>query len=448
MPAGSNPQPHNPSRAAWRDLLGINASTASLLAAILLVTSATELWSPLVPKVIDRLGGTILLIAAYGTLRDVLETVNYLAGGAIAGRFNTRRALLLFNTLPLVGLLILLTWDSRYAPLAAVPFVFVWDSIAGPATLTVVGQTLAPERRTMAFSLQSIFRRVARVVAYTGSAGALWFAGRVGGVRDPDSATGGALIYGFHIGVLLGIVAIVFALGIQWRYMRTAAVDTGIVVHRPFAVLRSFNPQLKRLLASDILARWAEGIPREFIILHCVAIIGGAVNHAAALYSSVLLNTQAVVNVVLYLLIGPFASRAGLAKKPFIGLTFVFFALFPLALALFGGAFGFIGLILAFIIGGMREVGEPARKAMITELVPPEQRVQAIGIYWGVRSAAVCLAPLVGGALWLVGQRWLGGAGPHLMLFAASAIGLLGAVYFYSRFGRGGGPQKLPMQVG
>ena len=40
----------------------------------------------------------------------------------------------------------------------------------------------------------------------------------------------------------------------------------------PWQVLRGFDPQLKRLLAADIFARLAEGMPRELIILFSVAV--------------------------------------------------------------------------------------------------------------------------------------------------------------------------------
>lgn len=423
-------------RAKWSDILGINRSTGSLLIAILLITCGTELWGPIVPKQMRELGASILLIAAYGTLRDVMEAVNYLAGGAIAGRFNTRRGLLLFNVLPLVGLLTLFLWKSPYAPIVAIPFVFVWDSIAGPATLTVVGETLDPSRRTMAFSLQAIFRRVSRFVAYSLSALMLW----VGGLRGMDAQAG--FVWGFRADVLIGIVAVVAALAVQWRFMQSASVDKVSVIHRPWQTLRAFHPQLKRLLISDILARLAEGMPRELIILYTIATIGRGAVEGAAIHSSLLLNIQVAVNIAMYLMIGPLASRPGLAKKPFIGLTFIFFAAFPLALAVFGPTLGLIGLCLAYVVGGMRELGEPARKAMITELVAPEVKTQAIGIYWGVRSAAVCLAPLAGGALWLTADAVRPGSGPYVMLLGASLMGWLGAGFFYTRFGRTGGPES------
>src|SRR5262245_41894518 len=92
----------------WRAWLALNASTGALLAAILLVGMGTELWSPLMPKYLERLAAPILLIALYGSFKDFLEAVNYYIGGTLAARFNTRRALLLFNALPLVGLVILL----------------------------------------------------------------------------------------------------------------------------------------------------------------------------------------------------------------------------------------------------------------------------------------------------------------------------------------------------
>jgi hypothetical protein len=424
MPASAN------DKASWKDFLGLNRSTASLLVAILLITCGSELWGPIVPKQMLEYGAPILLIAAYGSLRDVLEAINYFAGGAIAGRLNARRGLLIFNVLPLFGLLILLLWKSQYAAIAAVPFVFVWDSIAGPATLTVVGQTLDPSRRTMAFSLQAIFRRLSRFIAYSLSAAMLLLAG----LHTSDA--GARFLWGFRADVLIGIAAVLLALVVQWRFMRSAPADEVTVIHAPWQTLRLFHPELKRLLISDILARLAEGMPRELIVLYTIATIGRPVNESAAIHSSLLLNIQVVVNIVLYIVIGPLASREGLAKKPFIGLTFVFFAAFPLSLAVLGPTLGLAGLCLAYAVGGMREIGEPARKAMITELVPPEMKTQAIGIYWGVRSTAVCLAPMVGGVLWQAGNAVRPGSGPYAMLAGASLMGWLGTAFFYSRFGR------------
>ncbi len=56
--------------------------------------------------------------------------------------------------------------------------------------------------------------------------------------------------------------------------------------------------------------------------------------------------------------------------RPFIILTFSFFALLPLVFTLYsiGPQDKFtLFLILAFIIAGLREVGEPARKGLITD---------------------------------------------------------------------------------
>ena len=83
----------------WRAWLALNSSTGALLAAILLVGMGTELWSPLMPEYLAGLAAPILLIALYGSAKDLLEAGNYYAGGTLAARFNTRRALLLFNAL-------------------------------------------------------------------------------------------------------------------------------------------------------------------------------------------------------------------------------------------------------------------------------------------------------------------------------------------------------------
>jgi MFS family permease len=414
----------------WRAWLGLNASTMALLGAILLVTASTELWSQYVPQYLKALrtqallgdGWVIVLIGAYGFYRDALEAVNYFAGGALAGRFNTRRSLLFFNVLPLVGLGILAAWPSSAAVFIAIPFIFVWDSIAGPATITVVGDALPPDRRTMAFSMQAIFRRFSRVLAYLVSAPLIWHLGEGKGVRASAALA---------IGLVVGAAAI------QYRFMRTASRDAAVMIHRPRELLRRFDPQLRRLLAADVLARWAEGLAGPFIILFCVPILAADAAKGTALYGSVLLTIQAVTNVILYIVIGPLASREGLAKKPYIGLTFLFFALFPLCLPLLGLTFGMIGLAAAFVVGGLREIGEPARKAMIADLVPHDVRTQAIGLYWSVRSVAVMGASPVGALLWILGDQVRPGLGPIVTFVAAAMIGLLGTALFFLRFGAG-----------
>jgi hypothetical protein len=321
-------------------------------------------------------------------------------------------------------LAVLLIWPSKYAIFVALPFVGVWNSIAGPATLRVVGDTLAEHRRSMAFSLQSIQKRLSSLLAYFASGELVLWLGKLQGVRAA---------------VALSIVLVAISLLVQYHYMRTAVSDRTRVHRRPLALLRRLDPQLRRLLVSEICVRWCDAMPRELIILYCVPILAPLLRTSAtqtsaqlsvmavAFYVGVLLVVMNVTSLLIYLPIGHWASKPGAGKKPFIGLTFVFFALFPLTLVTLGGSWGIWGMVLAFVVSGLREFGEPARKAIITELVPADCRTQAIGIYWSARCAGIVPASLAGGLIWIL-------AGPRTMLWCASALGVLGAGLFYLRF--------------
>src|SRR5579872_704679 len=202
----------------WRAWLALNASTGALLAAILLVGMGSELWLPLVSQYLKLLGASILVIALYGCTRDFLDAVAFYLGGAL-GRFNTRRALLLFNALSLFGLVILLVWPNPLvAVFIALPFVGTWNSIAGPATLRVVGDSLAGHRRSMAFSLQSIQKRLSSIFANAISGLFVLLFGGVWGVR----AGGG-----------LSIVLVAGSLLLQFCYMRTASADHQLARQKP-----------------------------------------------------------------------------------------------------------------------------------------------------------------------------------------------------------------------
>jgi MFS family permease len=136
-------------------------------------------------------------------------------------------------------------------------------------------------------------------------------------------------------------------------------------------------------------------------------------------YVGILFAVQHVTALVTYLPIGRMTAVVGL--QPFIGLTFVFFALFPLALAVVPDG---PGLVVAFVIYGLREIGEPARKALITSLFPAETRAEGIGLYWGVRSVAICWASIVGALVWYV-------LGPEHLMYLAFGFGVVGAAVFY-----------------
>jgi hypothetical protein len=99
--------------------------------------------------------------------------------------------------------------------------------------------------------------------------------------------------------------------------------------------------------------------------------------------------------------------------------TFVAFSLFPVAVIL---AHGFAGLALAFVIGGLREIGEPARKALILDLVPAGARARGVGLYYLIRSLAIAPAAITGGLLWQVA--------PQVPFLLASVIGLMGTAVF------------------
>ena len=162
---------------------------------------------------------------------------------------------------------------------------------------------------------------------------------------------------------------------------------------------------------ADCLIRLCEGLPDVFLVVWAIEIV--KVSPARfGLLTSVLMAT-AIVSYV------PAASLAGRAeKKPFVILTYVFFTLFPLAV-LVSKSFG--ALVAAFVIGGLREIGEPARKALIVDLADPSARGRTVGTYYAIRGFAVAGAAAVGGLLWTIRPAWT--------FLAAGALGVAGTLW-------------------
>ena len=141
-----------------------------------------------------------------------------------------------------------------------------------------------------------------------------------------------------------------------------------------------------------------------------------------ALQFGALTSIEMVTAVLVYIPVAYLADRS--TKKPFVAITFVFFTLFPLVL-LFSRSFEM--LILAFVLRGLKEFGEPTRKALIMDLSPNNCRAGMFGLYYLIRDIIVAFAALGGALLWQIS--------PQANLITAFVFGVVGTIGFMV-FGR------------
>jgi hypothetical protein len=74
------------------------------------------------------------------------------------------------------------------------------------------------------------------------------------------------------------------------------------------------------------------------------------------------------------------------------------------------------------MVRGLKEFGEPARKATIVDLAAEGLKARTVGLYYFLRDSTVAFAALFGGVLWNLH--------PALTLWTAFAFGCLGTLVF------------------
>jgi MFS family permease len=382
----------------WRvrvaDYLALEHNVTIASAAVFLLGFGEELWKKFLPKYLEALGASTPIIGFFGTAEDFFDACYQYPGGFVADRFGRRRAFLIFITLASLGYLVYLfttSWPFLFVGLA---LAMIWQSMASPAIFAVIGDSLPRERRAMGFTLQSILKRLPIVIAPV-----------LGGVLIARMG----LVNGIHAGLLitLALAVLTIVLVLKLRTLNQAPHSINIQ-----GVWDSFHGVLKRLLISDIIVRTCEGMTGVLAILYVTNVHGVSV----AAYGS-LIAIQMITSILVYIPAGRIADRIG--RKPFVILTFLSFALFPLAIVF---ASTFAWLIVAFVIGGLREIGEPSRKAMIVDLAHDNIRARSVGLYYLVRSLSITPAAAIGGLLWKIA--------PEVPFVTAGLIGLVGAVVF------------------
>ncbi|MGH9657478.1 MAG: MFS transporter [Bryobacteraceae bacterium] len=382
------------------EFLALRRDLALVLAAIVVIGAGEETWIRFVPKYLESLGASVAIIGLYDALKTVLGAVYAYPGGILSDRWGHRRALVFFTALSIAGYIIVLLVPHWMAVLAGMFLFLVWSNLSLAALFSLVGATLAPGKLTMGIGVQSLVKRLPIVVGPIAGGVLIDRFGMVEGVR-----------IGLAISIALGAVS----LWIQAR-MAVEPPDAPKVGSSLGAVVRQFDPRLKRLLWSDILIRFCERIPFAWAVIYAMNNVG-----ASATGVGVLTAVEMTVAMVCYIPVAHFADRHG--REPFVLLTFVFFTLFPLSLAV---ADSFALLMVAFAVRGLKEFGDPARKALIIQYCRPETRGQMIGAYYLIRDTVVATGSFAGAALWAIS--------PRANFLVAAALGAAGTVvYFVSR---------------
>jgi len=163
--------------------------------------------------------------------------------------------------------------------------------------------------------------------------------------------------------------------------------------------------------------RFCEQIPYAFVVVWCMKTIAEPVS---AVQFGLLTTIEMATAVLVYIPVAYMADRS--TKKPFVTVTFVFFTFFPLML-MYSRSFEW--LVLAFILRGLKEFGEPTRKALIMELAPDNCKAGMFGLYYLIRDAFVSMAALGGAFLWQISPET-----NFVVAFVFGVIGTLGFAVF------------------
>ncbi|MBI4568940.1 MAG: MFS transporter [Planctomycetes bacterium] len=333
---------------------------------------------------------------------NVLEGFGYIIGGAATHRLGARLALVV-SALPMVaGFALLLSVREPWAAICGALLITNWEPLSVPTTFEVVGAAVRQDRRTIAFAVQSIQKRLPKVIG---------------------PLIGGAIItFGFVGNLWLALAILAVAMAVQWSLlsrMRPRAAGPTVPARK---VLKEMPAHLRRLLTAEIFLRWSDWFARDFASLYVVGTLA-----LSDTEWGILPATASFVALATYIPVGKMVDRAA-SPKPFIGLTFLLFALFPILLVTLPktGLPVMAALVIVFVLNGLREIGEPARKALIASSFPSEVRARAVGLYWGTRSFMFCPAPLVAALLWF----WLG---PEVTFLIGGGIGLAATAFFWVR---------------
>src|SRR5881409_1065722 len=379
------------------DFFGLKRNLVVLLVAIFVIGAGEELWMRFVPKYLQAVGATVFVIGLYDALRTLLGAIYAYPGGLLVDAWGHRRAFLAFNLISILGYGFVLLIPHWGAVIAGMFLFLSWTCFSLPATFSLVGATLAANRHSMGVGIQSVIKRLPIMIAPIFGGMLIDRFGVIGGVR-----------IALMISIFLSAITILAKVQLREEPKKEVKRDRWNL----WRSLREFNSPMRRLLLSDILIRFCERIPYAWIIIFAMDYIG-----VSGRQVGILTAIEMLASMLCIIPAAHYADRY--RREPFVIVTFVMFTLFPISLLM---ARSFPALVIAFMIRGLKEFGDPSRKALIIGYSDSDRRGEVIGAYYLVRDLIVSTGAILGAYLWKLG--------PGLNFVGAAAVGAAGTIFY------------------
>ena len=375
---------------------GLNKSMVFMLLMAIVLGLGEKMGERFLPVYLLAIGGSTFAVGLLNSMDNFLSAIYAYVGGYVSDWLGYKKALFLYTGIAMLGYAIIIVFPVWQAVLIGAVFFISWTALSLPAILSLISATVKKEKQTMGVSLHSLVRRIPMALGPV--VGALFIA--LYGIR-----TGARISFG--IAFLLGA----FALWFIQRYIADAPAKAA---SRP-RLRDSFvkiSKNLRTLLISDIFIRFAEQIPYAFVVVWIMQN-----NSISATSFSLLTVVEMVTAMLIYIPVAYLSEK--ISHKLIITISFVFFTIFPVVL-LFSTTLPL--LLFAFVIRGLKEFGEPTRKALIVSLAPEGNKASVFGTYYLLRDVIVSVAALSSAFLW--------NTSPTTNFVTATIFGLIGTIIF------------------
>lgn len=380
------------------DFFGLKKSVVGVLGMCILIGLGEKMAERFLPIYLVALGGGAYMVGLLNSLDNLLSALYSFPGGWLADRYGTKRSLMIFNLVAIAGYLLVILIPSIWAVMLGSVLFISWTSLSLPATMGLISEVLPKNKRTMGVSVHSLIRRIPMALGPVIGGYLITRYGEVEGVR-----------YAFIAALAMALISMIF----QETMIHEPEKKPREKIDASEAQEPVLRPELKKLLIADILVRFCEQIPYPFVVLWCMNI-----NRVSGIEFGVLSTIEMATAILIYIPVAWLADRG--TKKPFVTMTFIFFTIFPLFL-LYSKSFWMLSA--AFFIRGLKEFGEPTRKALIMDLAPEGRKAAAFGTYYLYRDIVVSIGAFSGAILWEIS--------PRANFIGAFVCGLIGTLWFH-----------------